>query len=42
VMQCAECGERLHLDEVTYHLGPGSVAAPGTKLLQHHLEPPLH
>lgn len=41
VMQCAECGETLHLDDVSYHRGPGSVAGPGTMLLQQHLEPPI-
>ena len=31
----------LDLDDLSYHRGPGSVAGPGTMLLQQHLEPPI-
>jgi len=41
VMQCAECGDALDLDDLSYHRGPGSVAGPGTMLLQQRLEPPI-
>lgn len=41
VMQCSECGEPIDLDDVSYHRGPGSVAGPGTMLLQRRLEPPI-
>ena len=39
VMHCAECGEAIRLDEVSYHRGPGSQSGPGTRLLQEHLAP---
>jgi DNA-binding HxlR family transcriptional regulator len=39
VMHCSECGAELHLDELSYHRGPGSRKASGTELLQEHLGP---
>jgi DNA-binding HxlR family transcriptional regulator len=41
VMQCAECGDALDLDDLSYHRGPGSVAGPGTMLIQQRLEPSI-
>jgi DNA-binding HxlR family transcriptional regulator len=38
-IHCSECGERLRLDDLTYHRGPGSRRGVGTELLQTHLEP---
>jgi DNA-binding HxlR family transcriptional regulator len=38
-VHCSECGERLQLQDLTYHRGPGSRRGHGTELLETHLEP---
>ena len=39
VAHCAECGQKLELDDLEYHKGPASRQGPGTELLRDHLGP---
>lgn len=40
VSACAECGQPLHPEDLTYHRGPGSRSELGTKLLANYLGNP--
>jgi DNA-binding HxlR family transcriptional regulator len=41
VAHCSKCGERLALEDLEYHRGPGNRRTPGTQLLRDRLGPPL-